>query len=221
MSCPNKPQLRSATAKSRTLGLGLAGMILYGSFGCQVIGGLEDLVVAGNTSGGAGGTGGAGTGGESASSSSSSSSSGIIVMADVDCGGSLCTVGSQSACCSDHYQTNSDPFIECVTGPPGNDGCNTAGGANGYETRIKCQLPSHCPTSTVCCGNIETIAVVTWFVSLSCATTCTWPDTIACDPMSPMNDCPVVNNDGMMVQTTCQQHMLLPTGYFVCALPGP
>lgn len=220
MNCLDKPKTRRAKHEAKALCVGLAGMIFYGSFGCQILGGLEELVIAGNGNGGAGGTSGTGMGGDSVSSSSSSSS-GIVVTADVDCGGSICTVGSQSACCSDHYKTNSSPYIECVNGPPGNDGCNTAGGANGYETRIKCQLPSHCPENTLCCGNIETIGVTTWFISLSCATTCIWPDTFACDPMNPMNVCPMVENDGMMVQTTCQQHALLPTGYFVCALPGP
>lgn len=211
---------KGANYATKALCVGLAGLIVFGLFGCQFVGGLEELVVADNANGGAGGTGGSGVGGNS-TSSSSSSSSGIVNIADVECGGSLCTVGSQSSCCADHYMTNSDPFIECVKGPPGNDGCRTSGGANGYETRIKCQLPSHCPQGSVCCGNIEAISIMTWFVSLSCTTTCPWPDTIVCDPMSPTNDCPIVNNNGNMVQTTCQAHELLPTGYFVCNLPSP
>jgi hypothetical protein len=204
---------------SSTFVSGLAGLILFGSCGCQIIGGLEDLQLAGPT-GGAGGTSGSGSNNASGGNASSSSS-GIIVTADVECGGTICTVGSESSCCYDHYLTNSKPFIECVNGPAGNDGCKTSGGANGYETRIKCQWPDQCPSGSVCCGNVETISIVTWFVSVGCNTACAWPDTILCDPMSPSTECPMVNDQGMMVQTTCQPAEMLPTGYFNCSLPNP
>lgn len=212
------PTAKRANNATKALCMGLAGSFLLSIFGCQFLGSLDELAVANEANGGGGGRGGAGNGGNggSGSSSSSSSSSGIVNIADVECGGSLCTVGSQSSCCSDHYMTNSSPFIECVNGPPGNDGCRTSGGANGFETRIKCQWPSHCPQDSVCCGNIETVSIMTWFVSLACTTTCTWPDTIACDPMGQPTDCPIINDNGNMIQTTCQAEGLLPTGYFVC-----
>lgn len=196
---------------------GLAGIASFGLIGCQFVGGLEDLRLANGVADGGAGSGGNGSSNSSGSSSSSaSSSSGVPIMGDVACEGEMCPIGPESACCLDHYKMNSAPFVECVTGPPGNDGCRTAGGANGYETRIKCQIAAHCPPGTVCCGNIETVSVLTWYTSLSCATSCSWPDTVICDPMSPKNECPVVNDNGMMVQTACAATDLLPSGYSVC-----
>lgn len=136
-------------------------------------------------------------------------------MGDIACGGGTCPIGVDSACCFDHYMSNSPPYEVCVTGAPSVDDCNTAGGTNGYETRIECQLPSHCPQGTVCCGNHETI-VISWYTTLSCAATCTWPDTIVCDPMDANTVCPVVNDNGMMRQTTCTTTDLLPAPYAVC-----
>jgi hypothetical protein len=197
--------------------IGLAGILLPGPLACQVVGGLEELrLVEGGTAGSGGSGGQEIVSVASSTSSASSSSSGTPIMGDVACGMGTCPIGAESACCSDHYQTNSSPFVECVKGPPGNDGCNTAGGANGYETRIKCQIPAHCPTGMVCCGNLDTIAVATWYTTLSCATTCTWPDTIVCDPMNPNNDCPIVNEAGNARQTICTVSDLLPPGYSVC-----
>ncbi len=218
MNRPEKPAFRQTktTKSDQTNYVGLAGLIASSVLGCQVIAGLEDLKLANEVDGGIDGSG--GSVGETSSSSSVSSSSGEPIMGDIACGGTTCPIGLESACCSDHYQTNSSPFVECVTGPPSNDSCNTAGGANGYETRIECQLPSHCPQGTVCCGNIETISVFTWYVTLSCAATCAWPDTVVCDPMNPMN-CPVVDNNSTMVQTVCAASDLLPPEYGVCKLP--
>lgn len=223
MSRPEKPPRVSLTLEtnpiSLALFLGLAWWTIETNIGCQFIGGLDELKLAsdagvgGNDTGGSGGNGSSGT---NSSSSSSSSSSGVPIMGDIACDTTTCPIGDESACCSDHYHTNSQPWIECVTGPPGADGCKTAAGANGYESRIKCQLPTHCAQGTVCCGDIETVSVLTWYVSLSCTAACNWPDTIACDPMNPMNDCPVVNDNGTMRQTTCTASDLLPTGYFVC-----
>jgi hypothetical protein len=197
--------------------VGLAG-ILCASLGCQVIGGLEELKLdpnAGNGGSGSGGSGGSG----STSSSSASSSSGVPIMGDIACGeGTICPVGPESACCYDHYKLSNQPYLECVNGSASTDGCNTAGGANGYETRIECQLPTHCATGTVCCGNIETISIVTWYPTLSCTTTCAWPDTVVCDLNSSTNACPMVNNNGTMVQTTCMPSEYLPSVYGVCAI---
>lgn len=215
MNRPDKPFQHAPEAAGWMKFVGLAGMIAWSIFGCQALGGLEELKLANETDGGLGGSGG---GSETNASSSISSSSGIPIMGDVACDADLCPIGPESACCSDHYHTNSDPWVECVTGPPSNDSCNTAGGANGYETRIECQLPSHCPQGTVCCGNTETIAVATWYTTLSCAATCAWPDTVVCDPMDAMSECPVVNDNGMMTQTTCQTSDLLPAGYGVCKI---
>lgn len=197
----------------------MAGILGGFSFGCQIVGGLEELKLAADAvDGGVGGSG--NTGSSGSSSSSSSSSSGEPIMGDVLCGAGTCPIGPESACCSDHYQLSSDPFVECVMGIAATDGCNTAGGANGYETRIECQLPAHCPKGTVCCGNIETISIMDWYPTLSCQSTCAWPDTVVCDPMNPMNDCPIVNDQGTMVQTMCLASDLLPTGYAVCKI-GP
>lgn len=223
MNRPKKPEriieFFSIKTPQPTSMLGLAGAFVLGLLGCQVVGGLEDLRLAD------GGAGGAGNGGEtsgsnagsSSSSSASSTSNGAPIMGDIACGSEICPIGVESACCSDHYKMNSNPFVECINGPPSNDGCNTAGGASGYETRIECQLPAHCPPGTVCCGNIETILMVaTWYPTLSCTTSCIWPDTVVCDSMSPNNDCPIVNDNGKMVQTACATSELLPPNYTVC-----
>jgi hypothetical protein len=220
MSRPEKAAraIEYSSTKSLKLAwwLSLGGILFSSILGCQVVGGLEELKLANDAAGGAGGSGGNGTSSTGNSSSSVASSSGAPIMGDVACGGVTCPIGTESACCYDHYKTNSDPYLECVNGPAGNDGCNTAGGANGYETRIECQLPAHCAIGTVCCGNIETISIVTWYTTLSCTTTCTWPDTVVCDPMNPNNVCPVVNDNGTMVQTACAASDILPPGYGVC-----
>lgn len=138
-------------------------------------------------------------------------------MGDVACGGGTCPIGSgTSACCFDYYHSNSPPYEECVTGTPSTDTCNTAGGVNGYETRIECQLAAHCPPGTVCCGNLETIAGLPWYTAVSCATTCNWPDTLVCDPMDANTMCPIVNDNGAMRQTSCVATELLPAAYAVC-----
>lgn len=194
--------------------VGLAGMMVA-SIGCQVVGGLQELKLAPDA-----GEGGSGVGGASGSSSSSStsSSSGMPIMGDIACGENICPVGIESACCYDHYKTNAEPYLQCVNGPADNDGCNTAGGANGYETRIECQLPTHCAAGAVCCGNIETIGPATWYTTLSCATTCTWPDSVVCDLNSSTHECPMVNHNGNMVQTMCMPSEYLPPEYGVCGI---
>jgi hypothetical protein len=221
MNCPDTPARIIEHSLMRTLDsvfvLGLAGVAFFGLIGCQFVGGLDDLQLAnGNANGGAGGGGNGSSNSAGNASSSVASSSGVPIMGDLACDATTCPLGPESACCSDHYHTNSPPFVECINGPPSDDGCNTAGGANGYETRIECQIPAHCPPGTICCGNIETVAVLTWYTTLSCAVSCTWPDTVACDPMNPNNDCPLVNDNGMMVQTTCATSDLLPPSYAVC-----
>jgi len=221
MNRPEKPPriIEYSTIRTPTAAFvrGLAGIAFFSLIGCQVVGGLEDLRLVSRAADGGAGSGGNGSTSSSASSSSSvASSSGAPIMGDIACDGEICPVGTESACCSDQFKINSKPFMECVNGPPSDDGCNTAGGANGYETRIECQIPAHCPPGTVCCGNFDTILSVNWYSTLSCTTSCTWPDTVVCDPNSSINDCPVVNIDGKMVQTACTATDLLPLGYAVC-----
>lgn len=213
---PNRSMLERTTAC--VFFAGLAGLASTSTLGCQLVGGLDELRLGAGATGGGAGSGGNGGGGggdvASSSSSSSSSSSGVPIMGDISCIGEICPVGIESACCYDDGKSNA----VCVNAPPATDGCDTAGGASGYETRIECQLPAHCPPGTVCCGNLETIETTTWYPILGCASTCVWPDTVVCDPMGAMPDevCPIVNDQGMMRQTKCQVSDFLPTGYAVC-----
>lgn len=172
---------------------------------------------------GGAGQGGAGQGGaassaasaSSASSSSMASSSSGGPAATLVCGDAPCPVGGDNACCYDEHEVNDAPQAECVSGPPENDGCNTAQG--GYETRIECQLPEHCPSGTVCCADHNQTQAATWYSTLMCAAECSWPgNRVVCDSD---DDCPIVTFQGQQVQTVCQSSTLLPDGYKICRTP--
>ncbi|MDI1435269.1 hypothetical protein [Polyangium sorediatum] len=179
----------------------------------------------GSGQGGAGnggaGQGGAGNGPSSSSSSTQSSSSGPmppVVM--VACGDVVCPVSGQSACCWDDSNYNDPPQGECVSGPDDNDNCATEFGGNGqpgFESRIECQLPEHCPAGTVCCGDLTQTQGGNWYPLLRCAATCTYPQQrVICDPQAPDTDCPVIQTGQGPVQMTCQPSTILPDGYNIC-----
>ncbi len=151
--------------------------------------------------GGAGQGGGQGGGGQSSSSASASSSSmaassssssmassssgGPLPM--VACGDTTCAIGTDQACCYDNYELNAPPQGECVSGPVENDNCQT--GATNRESRIECQLPEHCPSGTVCCGDLNTSQNGNWYSIVRCVAQCPYPGEITlCDPQNPQ--CP-------------------------------
>ena len=146
----------------------------------------------------------------SRASSSSSSGGGIAV----DCGQTECKVENQSACCWDNFQLNGPPQGECVQGSPENDGCDTEydGMGNGAETRIECQLPSHCKDGEFCCGDRVLLdAGSAYYATTSCQASCDEPDRILCDPLAASDLCPL--------GTFCVESQLLPPGYFICSNP--
>jgi hypothetical protein len=99
---------------------------------------------------------------------------------------------------------------QCIQGPPDPATCNTADEFGGHRTRIECQLPSHCPQGTVCCGDRVPIGSgLVYYANVTCMAQCPSTDRILCDPMNP--SCP--NGD------PCVASMLLPAGYFVCSQP--
>lgn len=175
---------------------------------------------------GGAGQGGAGQSSSSASSSSmassssssssmaSSSSGGPAAM--VACGDTSCPIGPDQACCYDNYEINPPPQGECVTGPVDNDNCST--GTTGRESRIECQLPEHCPSGTVCCGDLNNSQNGNWYGIVRCVAQCPYPGEITlCDPQNPQ--CPVVQTGQGPVQTVCGTSMILPPGYAVCRVP--
>ncbi|MDC3956639.1 hypothetical protein [Polyangium jinanense] len=178
----------------------------------------------GSGQGGAGnggsGQGGAGNASSSSSSVQSSSSGPMPPAVMVACGDVSCAVQGQSACCWDEYDFNDPPQGECVSGPDDNDNCSTDFGGNGqpgFESRIECQLPEHCPAGTVCCGDLMQTQNGNWYPLLRCAATCTYPEQrVVCDPQAPDTDCPVVQTGQGQVQTTCQPSTILPDGYSIC-----
>ncbi|MDI1448797.1 hypothetical protein [Polyangium sp. 6x1] len=175
----------------------------------------------GSSSQGGAGQGGAGNGPASSSSSSmQSSSSGPMPVSMVACGDVVCPVGGQAACCWDEYDFNDPPQGECVSGPDDADNCETDFGGNGqpgFESRIECQLPEHCPAGTVCCGDLMQTQNGNWYPLLRCAATCDYPaQRVVCDPQAPDTDCPVIQTGQGPVQTTCQPSTILPDGYNIC-----
>ena len=177
----------------------------------------------GSGQGGAGnggsGQGGAGNGPSSSSSSTtqSSSSGPMPPLVMVACGNVECPVDGQNACCWDEYEFSDPPQGECVSGPDNNDNCNTEAGQSGFESRIECQLPEHCPAGTVCCGDLTQTQNGNWYPLLRCAATCTYPQQrVVCDPQAPDTDCPIIQTGGGQVQSTCQPSTILPDGYNIC-----
>ena len=182
----------------------------------------------GSGTGGAGnggsGTGGAGNGSSSSSSAQSSSSGPMPPPVMVTCGDVLCPVEGQSACCWDEYEFNAAPRGECVTGPDDNDNCatdfgNPDQGVPGFETRIECQIPAHCPEGTVCCGELTQTNNGNWYNLTRCAATCEYgPHRVLCDPQAPDSDCPMVDIGNGPEQPNCLPSTILPDGYFICRL---
>jgi hypothetical protein len=202
---------------------GFASFFLFTAgafFACGGTGNTKDLFGTGSGQGTptGSGEGGAGQGGatQSASSSSMASSSSGGPVATLACGDMTCPVGGQNACCYDEYELNGAPQAECVSGPPADDNCSAS--QDGYETRIECQLPEHCPADMICCADLKQTQNGNWYSTLACATECTWPgNRVICDPMNP--DCPLVPFEGQQVQTVCQASNILPDGYSICRTP--
>jgi hypothetical protein len=138
----------------------------------------------------------------------------------LDCGDGLtCPQAPDSACCWDQSFGGGSSNGTCVTGPPDTSTCNTDPVNGGFDTRIECQLPSHCDPGMICCGNIESPAGFQYYPDVSCHSQCDWPgNRVICDPQNPV--CPVVTTgSGNTVQTVCQQSQILPAGYHICTLP--
>jgi hypothetical protein len=130
----------------------------------------------------------------------------------VACGATDCPVDGQSACCWDDYELNEGPQGECVKGPPDGDECDTEfhqRSFTGAETRIECQLPSHCTGGDVCCGDRVIVDQTSaFYATTQCQSQCDDPDRILCSPLEPSSTCPL----GMF----CTPSTLLPPGYHIC-----
>jgi hypothetical protein len=166
---------------------------------------------AGGASSSAGGASSSSSTGGSGGSASGSGGSGGVPSFVVNCGMNDCTITSDEACCWDEYQQYSAPRAECVSGPVEMDDCvtsQTQGG--GFETRIECQLPEHCPAGTVCCGDRRTDGSNFWYAQLTCETSCDDPDRVVCD----LND-----GSNCAAPFTCVDSSLLPNGYAICSTP--
>lgn len=156
---------------------------------------------------GQGGTGGAGTGG-SGTGGAGGTGGGPITGITLAChNAGDCLVPPSSACCWYNGPQNQDTGT-CIQGPPDQATCNTSPNfPEGYRTRIECQLPSHCPQGTVCCGNFvqgQYYADVTCQADCNSVTLCdgTYPDPAA--------------NPACQPGEMCQQSGSLPQGYFIC-----
>jgi hypothetical protein len=101
----------------------------------------------------------------------------------------------------------------CVNAPNASDKCDSVVG----EVRIECQLPAHCPSGTVCCGDRETNPQP-HYVRVSCEPQCTNGNVVLCDVEGEKApDCPIANMNGNPTQTVCKPSDLLPPGYLVCS----
>lgn len=186
------------------------------SDGASSSGGESASGAAGSGAGSVGG--GPSTGGASSGGSAVGGSGGAPPQADkLACGNQACPLGGNNACCWDEYELHAPPQAECVSGGVQMDNCFTHVGNDGMETRIECQLPSHC-NSGLCCARREFFgAANAVYTDLECANACDWPDVTVCDPASP--SCPLIDVEGQTVQSTCKPSELLPPGYYVCGLP--
>jgi len=160
-----------------------------------------------------------GTGGSNTTigSVTSVASTGTGMAGMLACGNTSCQVGGDNACCWDSKEWYDPPQAECVSGPIDADSCRTAHTNAGTETRIECQLPSHCSNGEICCGwRISTEQYGTWYAETACKQECDWPDIELCDDNY---DCPTVNTNQGQVKLVCKASTLLPAGYLVCGLP--
>ena len=205
--------------------------------------GGDDVVVSRGGSDGSGGDTGSATVGSGAGTTTSSSSSssgtggsagvggmgqgGEPPMATLECGNQLCPVAGDNACCFDRYQIYGQPQAECVMGPVASDGCTTSmpgeNGPGGFETRIECQVPEHCP-GQICCGQREAFQQMGqtygYYESVTCVNECSYPNIVLCATPGLEMGCPMLPSQNGPVQSVCQQSSLLPTGYYVCGYPG-
>jgi hypothetical protein len=112
-----------------------------------------------------------------------------------------------------------------VTGTNETDDCSTSQTGEGWETRIECQLPSHCSAGLVCCGDWRQGwyegQQYSYYEDLTCQPNCEYPSLIICDPSAPVTEgCPLLpNGTGGTVQSVCEPSQLLPPGYHVCGVP--
>ena len=140
----------------------------------------------------------------------------------LECGDELCPVAAQSACC--YSATSSNGALQCVTGPPANDDCNTpfeVGDNFGWQTRIECQTSEQCDGGTVCCGHREMNQQVNLYDLTRCQSSCDYPSIVLCSTLGATAGCPKLpTQNGGDVQAVCKQSTILPIGYYVCAYPG-
>ena len=151
----------------------------------------------------------------SSTSASSSSSTGGGTEA-VSCGGAMCPLGAESACCWSKFATPASGA--CVQGTPDTDGCKTFTGTGNYQTRIECQTSAQCDQG-VCCGHRTNFfqggQQKFFYDLLSCVGTCDQNDVTICDPTDVTDVCPKIGS----VQLVCKTSASLPPGYFVCGAP--
>jgi hypothetical protein len=166
-------------------------------------------------SGPASGSGGSdSTTGAGAGSSMTTGSGGPNAMA-LECGNSTCPVGGENSCCWDNYEQHGQPQAQCAVGGIDDDDCMTPHNNAGYETRIECQLPSHCPAGQLCCALRED-ANTALYDETSCQQDCAYPHIVLCDQNTV---CPDLPTQGGSVQGVCKQSQLLPSNYTVCGYP--
>jgi hypothetical protein len=133
------------------------------------------------------------------------------------CGDTTCPLGGNSACCFDKYQTNPAPYATCVDAPANSDNCKTYVANDGLETRIECSQSSQCKDGDLCCAHRQFFNNNgSFYDTVSCQSSCGWPDVQLCDLGDPAATCPVVDTQNGPVQTVCKASTLLPGGYFVC-----
>lgn len=104
------------------------------------------------------------------------------------------------------------------------DGCTTAQeGGQGFETRIECKTAAHCGSGEICCARRKSGSSqgqqFSYYDQVTCEASCTAQQQqfVLCEPN--VTVCPMLPQNGNMVQGVCQQSQLLPKGYTVCGYP--
>jgi hypothetical protein len=145
------------------------------------------------------------TSGPDAAATTSSTTSGEPEGVFVDCGGAACDVTNDGACCLEFQGQNS----ATVTCQPDETQCEAF-----VSTSIQCDDPFDCNPGKVCCAVRDDSGQ--FYERTSCESQCEGSDRVVCDPNGPACE-PILNGQGQLVPTTCQQSQLLPSGYEVCA----
>ncbi len=159
------------------------------------------------------------------SSTTTSSTTTTTPTGLVDCGnGNECSV-PDNICCWDKWGvgTGNDNSGECKDAPVSNFDCNTEIVQGGVQTVISCQTAAVCGDNQQCCGDVVTFQAqgqnISYYPSVECRDSCTWPTRIMCANQGSTAECPVISNNGQQVQTVCKTSTLLPNGFLVCGTP--